>query len=49
MGEHDIVALIILLLMLGMNLGVKYYFKSRHDAKQLMVLEKENLEQQWST
>lgn len=46
MGEHDIVALIILLLMLGMNLGVKYYFKSRHDAKQLMVLEKENLEQQ---
>ena len=46
MGEHDIVALIILLLMLGMNLGIKYYFKSRHDAKQLMALEKENLEQQ---
>ena len=46
MGEHDIVALIILLLMLGMNLGVKYYFKSRHDTKQLMALEKENLEQQ---
>ena len=45
-GEHDVVALIILLLMLGMNLGVKYYFKSRHDAKQLVVLEKENLEQQ---
>ena len=46
MGEHDIVALIILLLMLGMNLGVKYYFKSRHDAKQLIALEKKNLEQQ---
>ena len=46
MGEHDIVALIILLLMLGINLGVKYYFKSRHDAKQLIALEKENLEQQ---
>ena len=32
--------------MLGMNLGVKFYFKSSHDAKQLMALEKENLEQQ---
>ncbi len=46
MGEHDIIALIILILMLGMNLGVKFYFKSSHDAKQLMALEKENLEQQ---
>ncbi len=45
-GEHDIVALIILILMLGMNIGIKFYFKSRHDAKQLMALEKENLEQQ---
>jgi len=45
-GEHDIVAFIILVLMLGMNLGIKYYFKSRHDAKQLIALEKENLEQQ---
>ncbi len=46
MGEHDIIALIILILMLGMNLGVKFYFKSSYDAKQLMALEKENLEQQ---
>ena len=45
-GQHDIVALIILVLMLGMNIGIKLYFKSRHDAKQLMALEKENLEQQ---
>ena len=46
MGQHDIIALIILILMLGMNIGIKLYFKSRHDAKQLMALEKENLEQQ---
>lgn len=45
-GQHDIVALIILVLMLGMNIGIKLYFKSRHDTKQLMALEKENLEQQ---
>ena len=45
-GQHDVVALIILILMLGMNIGIKLYFKSRHDAKQLMALEKENLEQQ---
>ena len=46
MGEHDIVAIIIMVLMIGMNLGIKYYFKSRHDSKQLMLLEKENLKQQ---
>ena len=45
-GQHDVIALIILILMLGMNIGIKLYFKSRHDAKQLMALEKENLEQQ---
>lgn len=45
-GQHDIIALIILILMLGMNIGIKLYFKSRHDDKQLIALEKENLEQQ---
>jgi len=45
-GEHDIIAVIVLVLMLGMNIGIKLYFKSRYDAKQLMALEKENLEQQ---
>ena len=45
-GEHDVIALVILILMLGMNIGIKLYFKSRHDSKQLMALEKENLEQQ---
>ena len=45
-GEHDIVAIVILILMLGMNLGIKFYFKSRNDQKKLIALEKENLEQQ---
>lgn len=45
-GQHDIIALIVLVLMLGMNIGIKLYFKSRHDAKQMIALEKENLEQQ---
>ena len=44
-GEHDFIA-IIMILMLGMNLGIKFYFKSRHDSKQLIMLEKENLQQQ---
>ena len=46
MGEHDIVATIILVLMLGMNLGVKLYFKNRDDQLQMAALEKQNLEQQ---
>ncbi len=46
MGLHDIIALVILILMLGMNLGIKLYFKQRGDQKQLAELEKQNLEQQ---
>ena len=45
-GERDIVATLVLFLMLGMNLGIKYYFKTRDDKKKLIRLEKENLEQQ---
>lgn len=45
-GEHDIVASVILILMFGMNLGVKGYFKSREDRKRMSELEHENLEQQ---
>ncbi len=45
-GEHDIIATIILILMLGMNVGVKLYFKQRRDQQRLALLEKENLEQQ---
>ena len=46
MGEHDIVAVIVLILMLGMNLGVKLYFKQRHDQQQMAELEHQNLERQ---
>ena len=45
-GERDIIAIVILILMCGMNLGVKFYFKTRDDQKKLLRLEKENLEQQ---
>ena len=43
---HDVFSTIMLILMLGMNLGIKFYFKSRGDQQKLMALEKENLEQQ---
>ena len=45
-GERDIVAIIVLILMCGMNLGIKLYFRTRNDHKKLLALEKENLEQQ---
>ena len=45
-GQHDIIAIVILILMCGMNLGVKLYFKSRNDQKKLKQLEQENLQQQ---
>ena len=46
MGQHDVVSVIMLILMLGMNLGVKLYFKQRHDQQQVAELEKQNLERQ---
>ncbi len=45
-GQHDIVSTVILILMFGMNLGFKLFFKTREDEKKLMALQKENLEQQ---
>ena len=45
-GEHDIMAIMVLILMFGANLGTKYYFRSRGDQKRLAQLEKQNLEQQ---
>ena len=45
-GEHDILAVVVLILMFGANLGTKYYFRSRGDQKRLVELEKQNLEQQ---
>ena len=45
-GERDILAIVVLLLMFGANLGIKGYFRSREDRKKLAELEKQNLEQQ---
>ena len=45
-GQHDIVSIVILILMFGMNLGVKLYVRQRSDQKRLSLLEKQNLEQQ---
>ena len=45
-GERDIISSIILVVMFGMNLGIKLYFKTRKDQKKLTELEKKNLEQQ---
>ncbi|MBQ7472172.1 MAG: histidine kinase [Prevotella sp.] len=44
--EHDIVRTIVLVLLLGMNLGVKIYYKSDSEHEQLKQLERENLRQQ---
>jgi len=45
-GEHDVLAIVVLILMFGANVGIKGYFRSRDDRKRLEKLEKENLEQQ---
>ncbi len=45
-GEHEVVAIIIFILMLGMNLGVKLYFRQRKDQERMLQLEHDNLEQQ---
>jgi hypothetical protein len=45
-GERDILAIVVLLLMFGANLGIKYYYRSHADRKRLYVLERQNLEQQ---
>ena len=45
-GQHDIVSFIVVILMWGMNVGIKLYFRSRADHKKLVQLEKQNLEQQ---
>lgn len=45
-GQHDLIADIMLILMLGMNLGVKLYFKQRQDQLRLAQTQKRQLEQQ---
>ncbi len=46
MGIDDVFSIIVFLLMLGMNLGIKLYFKMDEDAKEMKELEKRSLEQQ---
>ena len=45
-GEHDIISVVILILMFGANLGIKGYFRHRHDERRMALLEKKNLEHQ---
>ena len=45
-GEHDIMAVVLLILMFGANVGIKGYFRGREDRRRLAELEHENLEQQ---
>ena len=45
-GEPDIMAVALLILMFGANLGVKGYIHSREDRRRLAELEKQSLEQQ---
>lgn len=45
-GEKDIVSSVILVLIIGMNLGVKLYFKNDKDSMEMQQLEKQNLQQQ---
>lgn len=45
-GERDILAVVVLVLMFGANLGIKGYFSSRDDRKRMAALERQNLEQQ---
>ena len=45
-GERDILAIVMLILMFGANLGIKGYYNSREDRRRLAALEKKNLEQQ---
>ena len=45
-GEHDIIAVLILLMMFGINLAIKGFFRHRNDEKKYIEMQKENLEQQ---
>ena len=45
-GGQDSVAFIIMALLLGLNVGVKYFFKSLDDKKKIKELERENLNRQ---
>ena len=46
LGEHDVIAFIVIFLMLGMNVGIKLYFKMSKDSEMLDELKSKSLEQQ---
>ena len=46
LGQADVISTVILVFMLGMNLGVKYYFRSERSRKRMEQLEHENLTHQ---
>lgn len=45
-GQHDFISAIILLLILALNLSVKYYFRHRAEVQRFESLEKERIRQQ---
>ena len=45
-AEHELLAIVVLILMFGANLGIKGYFRGREDRRRLAKLERQNLEQQ---
>jgi len=45
-GPGDVVNTVFLILLLGMNLGVKLFFKGERDKQELQELQRKNLEQQ---
>jgi hypothetical protein len=45
-NERNILAVIVLISMLGMNLGIKYYYRQRDNDEKLRELERQNLEHQ---
>ena len=45
-GERDVIAYAFLVLLFGMNLGIKYYFKNEDDQLVMAKLEKKTVEQQ---
>ena len=45
-GLENVFAIIVFMLMLGMNLGIKLYFKMEEDEKEMQQIEKRSLQQQ---
>lgn len=45
-GQLDIIGILVLVGLLGLNIGIKLYFKNEHDQKDMEELEKKNLNQQ---